>query len=108
MDRAFAGVTRVAESRSRSGAATEGATRRRRRTDPATARRLAVAAFLLALLVGWHIYSLFMPPVLIPGPLRVAQRFAEMWTDWGYVSAAVDSFLHVIESVVMAFTLGVA
>jgi ABC-type nitrate/sulfonate/bicarbonate transport system permease component len=48
-----------------------------------------------------------MPPILIPGPLRVAERFAEMWTSWGYLSSALDSLVHVIASVAIAFTLGV-
>jgi ABC-type nitrate/sulfonate/bicarbonate transport system permease component len=107
MERIFDGVMRVADPPPESRAPAAG-TRRRRRIDPATARRIAVAAFLAALLFGWHIYSLYMPPVLIPGPLRVAERFVEMWTSWGYLSSAVDSFLHVIAGVAIAFTLGTA
>lgn len=77
------------------------------RLSPMAARRLAVFLFLAALLVGWHVYSLYMPPVLIPGPLLVAERFVAMWTDWGYLAYAIDSFIHVIAAVAIAFTLGV-
>jgi len=106
MNRTVDGVMRVAEQPSESRA--PGAKRRRRRMNPVTARRVAVAVFLAALLIGWHVYSLYMPPILIPGPLRVAERFVELWTNWGYLSSALDSFVHVIASVSIAFTLGTA
>ena len=82
--------------------------RRRRRVKPATARRLAVFVFLAALLVGWQIYSMYMPPVLVPSPRRVAERFVSMWTNWGYLTFAFDSLVHVVAGVAISFTLGVA
>jgi NitT/TauT family transport system permease protein len=82
--------------------------RRRRRLKPATARRIAVCVFLAALLIGWQVYSMYMPPVLVPSPRRVAERFVSMWTNWGYLSFAVDSLIHVVAGVAIAFTLGVA
>jgi ABC-type nitrate/sulfonate/bicarbonate transport system permease component len=105
MDRTLDGVMRVADPPLESRARAAG--KRRRGMAPAAARRLAVFVFLAAILIGWHVYSLNMPPILIPGPLRVAERFAEMWTSWGYLSSALDSLVHVIASVAIAFTLGV-
>lgn len=100
----------VAESPpGRRAASASGSRRRPRpRLSPAAARRIAVFVFLAAVIGGWHIYSQYMPPVLIPSPARVAERFVVMWSDWGYLAYALDSFLHVIAAVAIAFTLGVA
>jgi ABC-type nitrate/sulfonate/bicarbonate transport system permease component len=73
-----------------------------------SARRLATIIFLLVVLIGWHIYASYMPPVLIPSPARVAQRFFELWTDPRYIAYAVASLIHVAVSVAISFTLGVA
>ena len=73
-----------------------------------SASRLAVAAFLLVFLAGWHVWSQFMPPVLIPTPASVAKRFVTMWSDAGFLSYALLSVFHVAAAVVIAFTLGVA
>lgn len=72
------------------------------------ARRLATFIFIAVILVGWQLYSAAMPPVLIPSPARVAQRFFELWTDPRYLAYAVSSLGHVLASVAIAFTVGVA
>lgn len=84
-------------------------------TAPARARlsrpgasRIPVVAFLLALLAGWHVWSQFMPPVLIPAPANVARRFVTMWSDAGFLSYALLSLFHVAAAVAISFTLGVA
>ncbi|MCW5771246.1 MAG: ABC transporter permease subunit [Rhodospirillaceae bacterium] len=97
----------MAETPPSRGAATAPAARRRRRLSPAAARRLAVAVFVALILLAWYGVSLTVPPVLIPGPERVALRFAQMWTDWGYLTFAVDSFVHMVAAVTIAFVLGV-
>jgi ABC-type nitrate/sulfonate/bicarbonate transport system permease component len=70
--------------------------------------RIAVAATVLVFLVGWQVWSQFMPPVLVPGPAQVARRFVTMWSDPGFISFAIASLYHVAAAVFIAFTLGVA
>jgi ABC-type nitrate/sulfonate/bicarbonate transport system permease component len=73
-----------------------------------TARRTATIVFVLLVLALWQVYSAYMPPVLIPSPERVLIRFGELLSGKGYLSYAVASFFHVVASVLIAFTLGVA
>jgi ABC-type nitrate/sulfonate/bicarbonate transport system permease component len=68
-------------------------------------RTVATVAFLVAVLAVWQVYSLFVPPIQIPSPLRVASRFATMWSDPGFLTYAGYTFLHVLVSVVLAFVL---
>ncbi len=78
------------------------------RLSPLMARRLAALVFVAFALVGWQVYSSYMPPVLIPSPARVLERFIELWTDPRYITYAVASLIHVVASVTISFTLGVA
>lgn len=71
-------------------------------------RRVATVIFLAVVLLTWHIYSLYSPPVLIPGPARVFDRFVELFADPRYIPYAISSLIHVVVSVAIAFTLGVA
>lgn len=73
-----------------------------------TPRRAATALFLIAVLVLWQVYSAYMPPVLIPSPSRVLIRFGELLSGNGYLPYALMSLFHVVASVLIAFTLGVA
>jgi len=73
-----------------------------------TARRIAAVTFVALLLLGWQIYASYMPPVLIPSPARVLERFVELWTDPRYLAYAGASLIHVVVSVALSFTLGVA
>ena len=73
-----------------------------------TARRIAMFLFLAAVLALWQVYSMYMPPVLIPSPQRVLIRFGELLSGNGYLPYALASFRHVVISVLIAFTLGVA
>jgi NitT/TauT family transport system permease protein len=70
-----------------------------------TARRVAVAVFLLVILAGWQIYSSFVPPVLTPSPARVAGRFVTMWSNPGFLTYAGATVFHVLVSVALAFIL---
>ena len=70
-------------------------------------RRLATLIFLVIVLIGWQVYSSYMPPVLIPSPARVLHRFVDLWTDPRYLVYAWASLVHVIVSVAIAFTAGV-
>ena len=72
------------------------------------ARHIAVAIFLTAALSIWQIYSLFLPPVLLPGPARVILRFIAMWSERSFLAYAIASLVHVLASVAISFTLGVA
>src|SRR5262249_23773422 len=76
--------------------------------SPMMARRLAAVVFVALALLGWQVYSSYMPPVLIPSPARVLERFIELWTDPRYIAYAVASLIHVVASVTISFTLGVA
>jgi NitT/TauT family transport system permease protein len=73
-----------------------------------TARGAAVCVFLIVVLSGWQLYSSFMPPVLVPSPLRVATRFFTMWSNPGFLSYAGLTLMHVLASVSIAFVLGLA
>jgi ABC-type nitrate/sulfonate/bicarbonate transport system permease component len=81
---------------------------RRPRIGPLAARRIAVAVFVTVLLAIWQVESMIMPPVLIPSPARVAARFVSMWSDPSFLAYALASLLHVLGSVAISFTLGVA
>ncbi|HVG50097.1 MAG TPA: ABC transporter permease subunit [Xanthobacteraceae bacterium] len=72
-----------------------------------TARRIATVLFIVAIFLIWQVYSAYMPPVLIPSPARVFDRFIELWTDQRYIAYAIASFIHVVVSVTIAFVLGV-
>jgi ABC-type nitrate/sulfonate/bicarbonate transport system permease component len=71
-------------------------------------RRLATVVFLALVLIGWQVYASYMPPVLIPSPARVFQRFIDLWTDPRYLAYALASLIHVIISVGIAFIVGVS
>ncbi len=43
-----------------------------------------------------------MPPVLMPSPARVFQRFIDLWTDPRYIAYAVASLIHVSVSVAIS------
>ena len=75
--------------------------------SPLLARRLATFIFLALVLIGWQVYSAYMPPVLIPSPARVFNRFIELWSDQRYIAYAITSLIHVLVGVAISFTLGV-
>ncbi|MBT6312822.1 MAG: hypothetical protein HOJ21_06410, partial [Alphaproteobacteria bacterium] len=39
---------------------------------------------IIAVLLGWHVLSLGMPDFVLPGPLPVAVRILELFTDATY------------------------
>jgi ABC-type nitrate/sulfonate/bicarbonate transport system permease component len=73
-----------------------------------TGRGAAVCVFLVLVLAGWQLSSSFMPPVLVPSPLRVATRFLTMWSNPGFLFYAGLTLMHVVASVAVAFVLGLA
>ena len=70
-------------------------------------RRVAAIVFVLLVIGAWHVTSLYMPPVLIPGPVRVFSRFMLIWTDTDFLSYALSTIIHVVAAVTAAFTAGV-
>ncbi|MEO3388708.1 ABC transporter permease subunit [Mesorhizobium sp. CAU 1741] len=68
-------------------------------------RTIATVLFIAFVLVAWQIYSLFVPPVQVPSPLRVAGRFYTMWSDPGFLLYAGYTLQHVLASVTLAFSL---
>src|SRR5262249_41913046 len=80
----------------------------KRAVSAATARRVAVLLFLVVVLAAWQLYSSFMPPVLIPSPSRVFNRFLTMWSNPGFLNYAGATVVHVLASVSLAFGLGLA
>lgn len=73
-----------------------------------TRQNIAVAVFIVAVIALWQIYSLFMPPVQIPSPVDVARAFFSMWSQAGFITYAGYTVLHVVISVILAFSLGLA
>lgn len=73
-----------------------------------TSRQWVAIAFVLLMFIAWQWYSAHVPPVLVPSPARVWDRFVELWTDPKNLAYALASLIHVIVSVVLAFVFGVA
>lgn len=71
-------------------------------------RTVATILFVVAVLAAWQIYSMFVPPVQVPSPLRVVGRFYTMWSDPGFLLYAGYTLQHVIASVTLAFSLALA
>jgi ABC-type nitrate/sulfonate/bicarbonate transport system permease component len=71
-------------------------------------RAVAMIAFIVGVLAIWQVYSLFVPPVQVPSPGRVAWRFYTMWSDSGFLLYAGYTLQHVAASVTLAFTLALA
>jgi ABC-type nitrate/sulfonate/bicarbonate transport system permease component len=72
------------------------------------ARRIASLVFVLLVLAAWQVSSAYQPPVVMPSPARVANRFVTLWTDPVFLSFALVSVWHVVASIAIAFALGVA
>ena len=73
---------------------------------PDRARRWWAHGFTLACLAVWWVASLVLPPYLIAGPVEVALRAAQFFTNrFDFINLLV-SLLHVVGSVVIAFILG--
>lgn len=61
---------------------------------------------ILAVLLGWHLLSLGMPEFVLPGPLPVATRILELFTDATYFLHVASSAVRVVIAVLMAVLLG--
>ena len=71
------------------------------------ARGLAEAMILLILLV-WHFASQTMPNFVLPGPIPVATRIFELFTDPIYLEHVASSALRVVIAVMLATAIGTA
>lgn len=73
-----------------------------------SARDLIAFGFALLVLLIWQVYSAYMPPVLVPSPERVIRRFYAMWSDPIILAYGAATVWHVLASVSLAFSLGLA
>lgn len=63
---------------------------------------------LVAILLVWHFAAQTMPEFVLPGPLPVALRIVELFTDPVYLEHVVASALRVVLAVTLATALGTA
>lgn len=61
---------------------------------------------IFAFLLGWHLLSLGMPNFVLPGPMPVAIRILELFTDATYFVHVASSTIRVVLAVLMAVLLG--
>jgi len=61
---------------------------------------------IIVVLLGWHLLSLGMPDFVLPGPLPVAIRILELFTDATYFVHVASSAVRVVLAVLMAVALG--
>jgi len=61
---------------------------------------------IIVVLLGWHLLSLGMPDFVLPGPLPVAIRILELFTDATYFVHVSSSAVRVVLAVLMAVALG--
>ena len=61
---------------------------------------------IIVVLLGWHLLSLGMPDFVLPGPLPVAIRILELFTDTTYFVHVASSAVRVVLAVLMAVALG--
>jgi NitT/TauT family transport system permease protein/sulfonate transport system permease protein len=72
----------------------------------AAVQRLVADGFVVLALVGWYVYSNFVPEYIIPNPIDVLRTTAELFYAPRYVWHTYTSFLRVVLAV--ALSLGIA
>ena len=72
----------------------------------AAVQRLVADGFVVLALVGWYVYSKFVPEFIIPNPLDVLRITGELFYSSRYMWDTYTSFLRVVLSV--ALSLGIA
>jgi NitT/TauT family transport system ATP-binding protein len=72
----------------------------------AAVQRLVADGFVVLALVGWYVYSKFVPEFIIPNPLDVLRITGELFFSSRYMWDTYTSFLRVVVSV--ALSLGIA
>jgi NitT/TauT family transport system ATP-binding protein len=72
----------------------------------AAVQRLVADGFVVLALVGWYVYSKFVPEFIIPNPLDVLRITGELFYSSRYMWDTYTSFLRVVISV--ALSLGIA
>jgi NitT/TauT family transport system permease protein len=70
---------------------------------PLAVQRLALA---LAVLVIWYAAALTLPPYVLPGPMRVAQRLAELTASGDLPDNLVTTLLRVVAGFLLAVVIG--
>ncbi len=79
------------------------------RTDgvgAAAVQRLVADGFIILALVGWYIYSKFVPEFIIPNPLDVLRLTGELFYSPRYLWDTYTSFLRVVISVALSLSIG--
>jgi ABC-type nitrate/sulfonate/bicarbonate transport system permease component len=69
-------------------------------------RSWVLHAVTAAALFGWWVYSLFVPPYQIPGPLLVARRMLAFVTDPLLTLQLMISLFHATAGIALAFVVG--
>jgi NitT/TauT family transport system ATP-binding protein len=72
----------------------------------AVLQRLVADGFVVLALIGWYVYSKFVPEFIIPNPLDVLRLTGELFCSPRYMWDTYTSFLRVVISV--ALSLGIA
>ncbi|MDE0057788.1 MAG: ABC transporter permease subunit [Defluviicoccus sp.] len=81
------------------------------RLKPDTARRdmrRAAHLFTLGFLILWAIYAQIVEPFIMPGPVSVAVRLYEFFTDYHLVKHMFWSFAHIGGAILASFLIGSA
>jgi NitT/TauT family transport system permease protein len=69
---------------------------------------LVYVASVAAMLVGWHAIASFFPPSLLPGPLPVFRRVAEIFVSGRFAVHMGATLLRVVAGFVSAFLVSIA
>lgn len=69
-------------------------------------RALVVNGFALAALLVWWVYTQFVPPYLLPGPVAVAERMLAVAMEPRLRMQLFYSVAHVLASIAIAFAIG--
>ncbi len=70
------------------------------------ARSLVLHGFTLALVAVWWLYAGLVPAYLVPGPLPVARRMLDFFTDPTLTAELAASLVHVAVSLALSFVIG--
>jgi NitT/TauT family transport system permease protein len=71
-------------------------------------QKRAAHIFTLAALLLWAVYTQFVEAYIMPGPVAVAERLYEFFTDFHLVKHMFWSFAHIIGAVFASFLIGCA
>lgn len=63
-------------------------------------------AFVVVVIAIWALSTRTLPEYVLPGPLPVARRFVELFSEWDFLYHTLASTLRVIVSVFLALVIG--